>query len=91
MVASVICNYFVSLPYKTSEHTPKAVREPAIAYQRRPATTAMPSADKWNPNVPFHITEEEWLEYIRQIEQGPFFPVSEVHQRISQWLDNQKT
>ena len=77
--------------YKIRERTPETVCEPASAYQRRPATAEMPSSDKWNPNVPFHVTEEEWLEHIRQIEEGPFFPVSEVHQRISQWLDNQKS
>ena len=71
--------------YKTSENTPKTVCEPAIAYQRRPATTDMSSADKWNPNVPFHVTEEEWLERIRQIEQGPFMSIEEADREFEIW------
>ena len=76
--------------YKIPKDTPKAVREPATAYMRQPATAKTSSSnDDWNPNVPFHVTQEEWLEHIRQIEEGPFYPVSETHKRISQWLDNQ--
>jgi len=48
------------------------------------------SLDHWNPNVPFIGTQEEWWEHFHQIENGKFYPVSEVHQRISQWLDNQR-
>ena len=61
--------------YKMSENEPITVTE--ISYQ------------DWNPNIPFHGTQEEWWEHFHQIEQGRFNPVSETHQRISQWL-NQK-
>jgi len=44
----------------------------------------------WNPNFPFEATEEEFMAHIRRIEEGEFMPVSEVHERISQWLSNQK-
>ncbi|MDR1918875.1 MAG: hypothetical protein LBQ65_04420 [Tannerellaceae bacterium] len=47
------------------------------------------SPDSWNPNVPFVGTQEEWWEHFHRIEEGAFTPVSELHQRVSQWLDNQ--
>jgi len=74
--------------YKTQKNTPITVNEPVAAYQ-----TAVPdisSSNEWNPNVPFHGTQEEWWEHFHRIEEGPFYLVSEVYQRISQWLDNQK-
>jgi hypothetical protein len=71
-------------PYKLTDEKPVAANEPTVAYQRaKPAT-------EWNPNAPVHATQEEWWEYIHRIEEGPFYPASEVHQRVSQWLDNQK-
>jgi len=52
--------------------------------------TNVSSSNDWNPNVPFHGTQEEWWENIHNIEAGDFYPVSETHQRVSQWLYNQK-
>ena len=77
-------------PYKTTKNVSLTVREPATAYQRRPATAEVSSSNDWNPNVPFHGTQEEWWDHFHRIEEGEFYPVSEVHKRISQWLDNQK-
>ena len=74
--------------YKTSKSVMLKVNEPAAVYKT--AVTDISSSDKWNPNVPFHGTQEEWWDHFHRIEEGPFYPVSEVHQRISQWLDNQK-
>ena len=74
--------------YKTHENVPKCIGEPAVAY--RTTTPKAHIAAEWNPNVPFHGTQEEWWEHFHCIEEGPFFPASEVHQRISQWLYNQK-
>ena len=77
--------------YKTpKDNTLITVGEPVTAYQRQPATADISSSNEWNPNVPFYGTQEEWWEHIHQIEEGPFYPVSETHKRISQWLDNQK-
>ena len=76
--------------YETPENTPKAISEPVTAYKQHQVSTGISSSDKWNPNVPFHVTEEEWMEHIRQIEAGPFSPAVEAHQRIAQWLDSQK-
>jgi hypothetical protein len=73
----------MSKTYQISEPTPLSVSEPAVAYSTSPLDT------KWNPNVPFIGTQEEWREHFHRIEEGPFYPATETHQRISQWLDNQ--
>ena len=75
-------------PYKIPKDAQTTVNEPAVAYRRNVAETS-PSGD-WDPNVPFHGTQEEWWEHFHRIEEGPFYPVSEARQRISKWLDNQK-
>ena len=75
-------------PYKIPKNAPTIVNEPAVAYRQTVSTTS--SSDNWNPNVPFHGTQEEWWEHFHQIEQGEFYPASETHQRISEWLYNQK-
>jgi hypothetical protein len=77
--------------YKQSDHKPTTVEEPAVAYHRMESTDQKVSSTvDWNPNRPVHATQEEWWEHIHQIEEGEFYPISEVHQHISQWLDNQK-
>jgi hypothetical protein len=75
-------------PYKAAKNKQNIVSEPAVAYRKTNAKTF--TSSEWNPNVPFHGTQEEWWEHFHRIEEGSFYPVSEVHQRISQWLDNQK-
>ena len=70
--------------YKIKKNTLSTVSEPAVAYLPKTAKTLS------FPNVPFHGTQEEWLEYFCRIEEGTFYPVSETHQRIAQWLDSQK-
>ncbi|MDR3269177.1 MAG: hypothetical protein LBT83_08950 [Tannerella sp.] len=75
-------------PYITKDPAPLTVSEPAVAYESASAETS--SSDRWNPNVPFHGTQEEWWDHFHQIEQGSFYPVSEVHQRILQWIDTQE-
>ncbi|MCL2511247.1 MAG: hypothetical protein FWF09_04275 [Bacteroidales bacterium] len=77
--------------YKTPENEPMFAQEPATAYRtRQMPTVEVASADRWNPNVPFHGTQEEWWEHFRGIEAGEFYPISETHQRVLQWLDRQK-
>jgi hypothetical protein len=78
-----------SKPYKNPENTPLIVSEPAVAYQRTVAETSY--SNEWNPNIPVHAMQEEWWEYFHRIEEGLFHPASETHQRILQWLYNQKT
>jgi len=74
--------------YKMPESEPTLVQEPAAAYGVAVAQTVFSS--KWDSNVPFHGTQEEWWEHFHRIEEGEFYPASEAHQRISQWLDHQK-
>ena len=44
---------------------------------------------KWNPNVPLHCTQEEFLEHIRSIEQsierGEFMTAEESERDFEQW------
>jgi hypothetical protein len=74
--------------YKKPEDTPETVAETTLEY--RTATTKTSSSTLWNPNKPFIGTQEEWWEHFHRIEQGEFMLVSDVHQKVSKWLDNQK-
>jgi hypothetical protein len=76
-------------PYHTPENEPGLVSEPAVAYPCRDAACHV-STNRWNPNIPFHGTQDEWWEHFHRIEEGEFNPVTEVHQRISKWLYNQQ-
>ena len=44
-----------------------------------------PATDRWNPNVPFHGTQEEWWEHIRRIEAGNFMTLEEFDQKFDTW------
>jgi hypothetical protein len=76
--------------YETPVDIPEKVNEPVTVYERRPSTAETVSSDEWNPNVPFHGTQEEWWSHFHRIEEGQFYPVSETHKRVIQWLDNQE-
>ena len=65
-----------------------AVRQ-RIDIQQKPYSESLCS-DEWSPNIPFHGTQEEWWQHFHQIEKGQFYPISDVHQRIAQWMDEQK-
>ncbi|MCL2042110.1 MAG: hypothetical protein FWG84_08775 [Bacteroidales bacterium] len=69
--------------YKTSNNVPLTVGEAAVAYE-----TALPevsSSDRWNPNVPFHGTQEEWWEHFHRIEEGNFTPLEEANREFEIW------
>ncbi|MCL2435671.1 MAG: hypothetical protein FWD09_05990 [Lentimicrobiaceae bacterium] len=66
--------------YKISEEPPMTVGEPAVAYS---ATT--PVSTGWNPNVPFHGTQEEWWEHFRRIEEGEFMTIEEADKKFEIW------
>jgi len=77
---------------KHPDNEPIKASEPVAAY--RAATSTSPSDagfsnpnPDWNPNYPVHATQEEWWEHIHEIEQGPFYPIKEVHQKVEQWLN----
>ena len=43
------------------------------------------SSDRWNPNVPFIGTQEEWWEHFHQIEKGEFTPLKEANREFEAW------
>jgi len=69
--------------YKTAENPLLTVAEPAVAYQV--ATSELSSSDKWNPNVPFHGTQEEWWEHFHRIEEGEFMTIEEADEKFEKW------
>ena len=70
--------------YKSPKNKQMTVSEPAVAYQR-PATSEISSSDDWNPNVPFHGTQEEWWEHFHRIEEGPFTPLEQANREFHVW------
>ena len=66
--------------YPITESEPITINEPAVAYR-----TKASSSDKWNPNVPFHCTQEEFLEHIHRIEAGEFTPLEEAEKEFEAW------
>ena len=74
-----------SKPYKTPKNKRMTVSEPVTAYQRQPATAEITSSMKWNPNIPFHGTQEEWWEHIHQIEEGEFITWEEHQKKFNAW------
>ena len=77
--------------YTDAEDEPMMLEEPALAYQtanHSNTMTAETSTAKGifsNPNVPFHCTEEEFLEHIHRIEQGNFTPWEEAKKELEEW------
>ena len=69
--------------YKTRENAPKCVGEPAVAYRSAYVDTSL--YEKWNPNVPFYGTQEEWREHFRCIEEGNFTPLEEANREFEAW------
>ncbi len=65
--------------HKTEKKTPNTVSEPAMTYHSKTAT------DTWNPNVPFHGTQEEWREHFHQIEEGEFTTWEEHQKKFDTW------
>ena len=41
--------------------------------------------EKWNPNVPFSGTQDEWWEHIHQIENGEFMTIEEADKNFEIW------
>jgi len=75
--------------YDIPETDSAMVREPAVAYQRRAVTrkpaTETSSSNSWNPNVPFHGTQEEWWEHFHRIEEGKFMTIEEADEKFEIW------
>lgn len=43
------------------------------------------NSDKWNPNVPLQVSQEEFWKHIHEIEQGMFTSLDEGFQKFEQW------
>jgi len=69
--------------YQTPENEPIKVSEPFIEYSA--TVSEISSPDKWNPNVPFHGTQEEWWDHFHQIEQGNFMTLEEFDYKFEKW------
>ena len=61
----------------------KPYKNPGTAYSVNTTDTA--SADTWNPNVPFHGTQEEWWEHFHRIEEGTFYTIEEADEEFETW------
>jgi len=78
-------------PYQIAEEAPLIAAEPAVAYQR--TAPLMPfekekdfsTSDRWNPNVPFHGTQDEWWEHFHRIEEGEFMSIEEADKEFELW------
>jgi len=70
--------------YKNPENAPMKVAESAVTY-RKTATPHATSSAGWNPNVPFHGTQEEWWEHFHRIEREDFTPLEEANREFEQW------
>ncbi|MDR0437725.1 MAG: hypothetical protein LBH22_05420 [Bacteroidales bacterium] len=84
-------------PYQFDEDELMSVNEPIVAYETPMSSSSHPviphpAPDKWNPNVPFHCTQGEFLEHIRSIEQsierGEFLTAEESKRRSEEWKRN---
>ena len=70
--------------YQVPEVFPLSVGEPAVAYR----TSASEHSGTWNPNVPFHGTQEEWWEHFHRIEEGEFMTIEEADKEFELWKKN---
>ena len=66
--------------YKIPEDTPMTVSESAVAY-----SINTPAIAEWNPNIPFHGTQEEWWEHFHRIEEGNFMTLEEFDLKFEAW------
>ena len=65
------------------EETTNCVSEPTVAYSAISPVSSV--SDKWNPNVPFHGTQEEWWEHFKSIEKGNFMTLEEFDFKFETW------
>ena len=70
-------------PYKIPEDIQTTLNELAVVYQQNIVETS--SSGSWNPNVPFHGTQEEWWEHFHRIEEGNFETWEEHQKKFYAW------
>lgn len=72
--------------YRTPENAPTAVNEPVVEYEAM--TPKVSSHKEWNPNIPFHGTQEEWWAHFHQIEEGEFMTLEEFNRKFeTRWKE----
>ncbi|MDR0543546.1 MAG: hypothetical protein LBH19_15235 [Dysgonamonadaceae bacterium] len=64
--------------YIITEPEPCKVAEPTVEY-------VSTGSNRWNPNVPFHGTQEEWNERFQTIANGKFMSAEEFKTRFAKW------
>jgi len=69
--------------YDKQKKSPASVGEPAVAY-RSSSVENLP-LDNWNPNIPFHGTQEEWWDHFHRIEEGEFMTLEEFDSKFAIW------
>jgi hypothetical protein len=69
--------------YESPENESLKVCEPAVAYNTNVYEKSV--SDRWNPNVPFVGTQEEWWEHFHKIEQGKFMRLEAFDHRFEVW------
>ena len=72
--------------YINPDNKPATISEPAVAYETVSSDSS--SVDDWNPNVPFHGTQEEWWEHFHRIEEGNFMTLEEFDRKFETWKTN---
>ena len=66
-------------PYHMPDNESVLVDESATTFGK------LSSSDAWNPNVPFHGTQEEWWEHFHRIEEGNFMTLEEFDHKFETW------
>jgi hypothetical protein len=69
--------------YQSEEKTVTA-NEPAVAYQKLEHSDSTRWMG-WNPNVPFHGTQNDWREHFHQIEKENFTNLATANQEFDEW------
>ena len=65
--------------YKNQENTSINIGDcETVGYKKQ-------SSNRWNPNVPFTCTQEEFWEHIHEIERGKFTPLEEANKEFDIW------
>ena len=69
--------------YNIQKDAQMSAAEPAVAY--RTTNADISASNNWNPNVPFHGTQEEWWEHFHRIEAGNFMTLEEFDHKFEAW------
>ena len=68
--------------YKNHDNTSVNVSETTVC---ETVELKKSSSNRWNPNVPFTCTQEEFWEHIHEIERGNFTPLEEANKEFDAW------